>query len=747
MLFCLKGRKMKVENIGSKRLTLKLIIYIFTLSVFFTLIQSGVGLKKEYDDKIKRIDNSINIIEKNFLNKLAQTFWAMDELGLKIELNSLLGLPGVDYVEILEKNKTLLKMGKKYKHGIKNKYFDLKYKNVESEALLGKLYVQLSYFRIKKEVIHDILYVIVEEFIKYFVLTLVLLFVVQKLIMRHLVDMAEFVRGFQVENLDTPLILDKKINKNKPDVLDEVSLAINQMRKKLMIFIDQKNETQKEIQNLNKTLELKVELRTQLLTEKTDTVKDLLNNAAQGFLSFDKDFLIDGEYSVECEKLLGKDLRGKDISLLLFNKNEKKIDFFKETMMDALNEKNELTSSLMLSLLPTELIINKRAIVINYKILSNNNFMLILTNVTDKKKLQTKIKKEQNTLKMIISIIGDSLQFYETNESFKQFCKDSVLYINPTHSSDENANTLHALLHTFKGLFAQLYMINTTKRIHDIESKIIEFTENNEANITLKNLIESLELENSMDEDLKIIAQTLGENFLTEHNYIKIDEELINKLEGKILAFCSLSLEQKEECDNILYDIKKIKNKSLKYYLSIYPKLSHQLCLSLNKSIHPFEISGQNNIFVSAKFKPFINSLIHVFRNSCDHGIETKEVRNSLGKNGVGTIGCEFKLLDDNLYIDIYDDGKGIELNSLKSKIIQNNLSTQEELNSLSKDEIISFIFDSNLSTQESISHLSGRGVGLSCVKSELEKLNGSVSVETQLNKGTKFSFVMPFDE
>jgi len=647
----------------------------------------------------------------------------------------------------LEKNKTLLKMGKKYKHGIKNKYFDLKYKNVESEALLGKLYVQLSYFRIKKEVIHDILYVIVEEFIKYFVLTLVLLFVVQKLIMRHLVDMAEFVRGFQVENLDTPLILDKKINKNRPDVLDEVSLAINQMRKKLMIFIDQKNETQKEIQNLNKTLELKVELRTQLLTEKTDTVKDLLNNAAQGFLSFDKDFLIDGEYSVECEKLLGKDLRGKDISLLLFNKNEKKIDFFKETMMDALNEKNELTSSLMLSLLPTELIINKRAIVINYKILSNNNFMLILTNVTDKKKLQTKIKKEQNTLKMIISIIGDSLQFYETNESFKQFCKDSVLYINPTHSSDENANTLHALLHTFKGLFAQLYMINTTKRIHDIESKIIEFTENNEANITLKNLIESLELENSMDEDLKIIAQTLGENFLTEHNYIKIDEELINKLEGKILAFCSLSLEQKEECDNILYDIKKIKNKSLKYYLSIYPKLSHQLCLSLNKSIHPFEISGQNNIFVSAKFKPFINSLIHVFRNSCDHGIETKEVRNSLGKNGVGTIGCEFKLLDDNLYIDIYDDGKGIELNSLKSKIIQNNLSTQEELNSLSKDEIISFIFDSNLSTQESISHLSGRGVGLSCVKSELEKLNGSVSVETQLNKGTKFSFVMPFDE
>jgi len=87
---------------------------------------------------------------------------------------------------------------------------------------------------------------------------------------------------------------------------------------------------------------------------------------------------------------------------------------------------------LILSLLPSELIINKRAILIVYKIISDNKVMIILTNITDNKKLQNKIKREQGIQKMIVTIVSDSSHFYEIKEGFEEFCKDSILYIKIT---------------------------------------------------------------------------------------------------------------------------------------------------------------------------------------------------------------------------------------------------------------------------------------------------------------------------
>lgn len=499
------------------------------------------------------------------------------------------------------------------------------------------------------------------------------------------------------------------------------------------------------IKKMNDVLADLVHRRTQQLALKTDKVTDLLNNAGQGFLSIGKDFLINDEYSTECENILGKELKNKDISFLLFDKNENSIEFFKETIIDALNEKNELTSSLILSLLPKELIINKRAIQVEYKVLPHEKMMLILTNVTDKKKLETKIKNEQQTLKMIVMIVSDSVQFYETKENYEQFCADSILYINHKNQPKENANTLYILIHTFKGLFAQMYMKNTVKKLHNYESKLMEFIDGNiEDNGDLEDIINCFDLSSCMHEDLTLITKSLGEKFLYENSYIKINEKLITKLEEKLSLFCTFSSNNKEECSLIIKDIQKLKNRSLKYYLSVYPKICQHLCLSLNKNIYPFEIIGENDIYIPDSFKPFINSLIHVFRNCCDHGIEKKEERILLDKNEVGTISCIFKKKDNYLRIEILDDGCGIDANKIKEKIIQYKLNSKEKAQLLNKEEILEFIFDAHFSTNDTITQLSGRGIGLAAVKTELEKLNGTVEIDTEINQGTSFVFRLP---
>ena len=521
-------------------------------------------------------------------------------------------------------------------------------------------------------------------------------------------------------------------------------LFSNVIKNKFIKYRKKVNKNSDTLRKLNKILEQKVEKRTRSLNQQTKKVTDLLNNAAQGFLSFDKDFLIHDEYSLECEYLLGSNLQEKDITELLFSSQSKKIPFFKETIIDVLEEENKLTCSLLLSLLPSEMIINKRAVLIEYKVLSDNKIMIILTNITDKKKLKNKIAREQNILKMIVAVVSDSSHFYETKESFENLCNDCTLLICKENSSEDNVNIINALIHTYKGLFAQLYMNNTVKCLHDIETKLYLFIEGKGSNEELVSFKVLHNITRCMEDDLNVIINTLGESFLEEHTQIKVDENVINNLENKVLSINLVDDEYKKELEEILNNIKKLKNKSLYHYLSVYPKLSQQLAISLNKSIHPFDIIGDKKVFVPDNFKQFINSLVHVFRNCCDHGIEIKEKRIELKKSEIANISCTFEKVNNNLSIIISDDGQGIDIELLKEKILKKKLCTKIELNSFSAEKIISFIFDSNFSTYDNITHISGRGIGLSAVKIELLKLNGVVAVETEINKGTKFSFDIP---
>lgn len=542
--------------------------------------------------------------------------------------------------------------------------------------------------------------------------------------------------------------LDKNINTESRDEIGLLSNTFEYMRVSLKDRMQLINIQKEKIETFNKELQNKVDKRTKELSQQTKKVIDLLNNAAQGFLSFDRDFLIDNEYSIECENILGTNLTGKDITELLFGTYSKKIPFFKETMIDSLNVDNELTSSLLLSLLPDELIINKQIVLIDYKIISDKKIMIILTNITEKRKLQNKIKKEQVINKMIVSIAGDSSLFYEVIHNFKEFCKDIFLYVNNDNSIKKNINAINALVHTFKGLFAQLYMEVTVKKLHNFESEILELIEDiNSNNNDLEFFIESFNLIRCVDKDLETIIEMLGENFVCEDTQIKIDKEFISFLENKIASFYSTDKIQNQECEEILSEIKKIKNKKLQFYFSSYPRFCKQLCLSLNKSIYDIDINSSPELYISSKYKPFINSLVHVFRNCCDHGIETKEDRIKVKKDKIGTISCVFETKNNFLYIKIMDDGKGIDIDALKKVIEEKELIFAKKLDILTEKEIINYIFDDNFSTNNCITHVSGRGIGLASVKMELDKLGGSIEVETKTNEGTTFIFKLPFQD
>jgi two-component system chemotaxis sensor kinase CheA len=174
-----------------------------------------------------------------------------------------------------------------------------------------------------------------------------------------------------------------------------------------------------------------------------------------------------------------------------------------------------------------------------------------------------------------------------------------------------------------------------------------------------------------------------------------------------------------------------------------FPRMIRDISKDLGKEIELI-MSGEETELDRTVIDEIGDPLIHLLRNSCDHGIESVEKRKQLGKNEVGKINLRAYQSGNNVIIEVEDDGSGINTDIVKKKAIERGLVTKEAAASLTQQEIIDFLFKPSFSTAEKITGLSGRGVGLDVVKTKIEQLGGTVEVESQLNKGSKFIIKLP---
>ncbi len=136
--------------------------------------------------------------------------------------------------------------------------------------------------------------------------------------------------------------------------------------------------------------------------------------------------------------------------------------------------------------------------------------------------------------------------------------------------------------------------------------------------------------------------------------------------------------------------------------------------------------------------------LTHMIRNSADHGLETPAERAAAGKPETGEIRVAASHEAGQITITISDDGRGLDIEKIKKKLITNGTVTESEIAKLSEDEIFKFIFAPGFSTAKTVTNVSGRGVGMDVVRSNIESIGGSISMQSKLGKGTKFSMRIP---
>ena len=175
-----------------------------------------------------------------------------------------------------------------------------------------------------------------------------------------------------------------------------------------------------------------------------------------------------------------------------------------------------------------------------------------------------------------------------------------------------------------------------------------------------------------------------------------------------------------------------------------FPRLVRDLSQSSGKEID-FIMEGIETEMDKRVIEKIGEPLLHMIRNSVDHGIEQPEERESLGKPRKGTIKVSARYEGGNVHIEISDDGGGIILEKVRKKVLQRNLLPQEELAQMSDSEITNLIFEPGFSTSPIITDISGRGVGMDVVKVNIvEQLRGSIQTETDPGKGTRFIIRVP---
>lgn len=174
-----------------------------------------------------------------------------------------------------------------------------------------------------------------------------------------------------------------------------------------------------------------------------------------------------------------------------------------------------------------------------------------------------------------------------------------------------------------------------------------------------------------------------------------------------------------------------------------FPRVVRDLSRSLEKDIELF-IAGEDTELDKSVIEEIGDPLVHLIRNAVDHGIEPPAEREAAGKPRCGRVDLIASQEGSNIVIKVVDDGAGLDAQKLRSKAVERGLGTQEEVSRMSDREVYNFIFHPGFSLAKRVTDVSGRGVGMDVVRTNIEKLKGIVNIESELGKGTSFIIKLP---
>ncbi len=194
---------------------------------------------------------------------------------------------------------------------------------------------------------------------------------------------------------------------------------------------------------------------------------------------------------------------------------------------------------------------------------------------------------------------------------------------------------------------------------------------------------------------------------------------------------------------NLHESVMKVRMVPIESVVNKFPRMIRDLSKTLGKKMELY-MTGEETELDRTVVDEIGDPLMHLLRNSADHGLEDAELRKQRGKNPVGSIFLDAYQDGNNVVIEVRDDGNGIDTEAVKQKAIERGTITPEQAENMSEKEIIDLLFLPSFSTAKKVTDVSGRGVGLDVVKSKIESLSGEVEVKSKLGEGSTWTIRLP---
>lgn len=483
------------------------------------------------------------------------------------------------------------------------------------------------------------------------------------------------------------------------------------------------------------------------LDEANASLTALLDNSGQGFLAFGPDGVVTPHRSRECLALFGREAAGESIALLLHPDDAAARDRLSLDIRRILGETDAFRQNVYLSLMPKEYRLGERQAEVAYRLIGGGLMMLILTDVTEKRRLRSEVERERGRLASIVAAVRDPHGFFETLDAFEAVFPENGPPEEPDMAPDALLTVRYRRVHTLKGLFLQFECARVAAALHELESALAGLSRQDRDSLAAQAaLFAAHPVRPALESDLSVIREALGQDFFSRRGEVRLDRKragAIRDLAGRLLGRAS-ALDLDPETLALLDTARHILDVDFRELLSTIPAAATRLAARQGKLLAPFQVEGPRLLVDPERFGRLAKSLVHLFRNAVTHGLETPEERREAGKDETGRVWCRQSARDGRLVIEIGDDGRGLSPETLARRAAELGLAGAGELAAMDRAALFRLLFHDGFTTLYSATESAGRGVGLSAVAEETARLGGSITLTGEPGHGAVATISVP---
>lgn len=498
-----------------------------------------------------------------------------------------------------------------------------------------------------------------------------------------------------------------------------------------------------DLERYSQKLEVMVEERTIELREANALLKSILDSLGQGILVFEKDGRCLDVYSQVWRKLFGSEPSGKTVedAIGLTDSIRTSFEQWRDVVFQELLDFDD-----MRPLAPARLSREGLEIAFDYHPMRDDQgrlraVVLVATDRTREVQALREAEREHE-------IAGRVTQVARHREAFRLYVSESKRIIGDLMSWPANSKSREEIarqVHTLKGGSASFFFMPVVRACDEYENLLSQISgSDGQAGPEISAKLEETakEISRSFETELKALVELLGP--IAEVGDSSVIEVPLKRLRewSQTLSNASGLNVAKEIASQISREFTERPMISAVGHLE---SSLREMAEELGKKLDAFIIEGGETTAPTYIARGFGGSLVHAFRNSLYHGLETPEERRAAGKPEGGRIVARFQRIEaeagSHLRIEIEDDGRGVDYEKIRAKLIERGFVEAAEQ---SPHELAQAILRGDLSTAESVNSIAGRGVGLSAIANEVKRLGGRVVVYSEPGKGMKLEIVIP---